>query len=382
MNHISQTHSASSVSSDNLGSRLVALPSFHKKLEDISLYCKRDDLFTPFTSFVDLKKSAKFCINALTGNKARKLYGYLSYLHSFPSSVEHSILSLVSYGGLQSNAMVALSELAWLLGVPFYYYAKSPPRSFATVAKNDNSNTSYEGLSNFARATANQMIHIPQELSGDLASRYRYMGREHPRAEVFLEGAASPRCGVGYDLLARGFFMDIKKLSSYTKGENQVNADEVDIVLTAGTGLSGYMLKRALFLEASKQGEKKIPRVFIAPTISKENKKPYTSYVKGYLREQLKVLKINFEAQHCPAEIYPVSRYVFARPHLDLYEMFMALQKHTTITFDLLYDTVGWLALIENATLFKNRTVIYLHQGGVGGNVSLLRRYRYLNLLG
>ncbi|HDX6261372.1 TPA: 1-aminocyclopropane-1-carboxylate deaminase, partial [Campylobacter fetus subsp. venerealis] len=36
---------------------------------------------------------------------------------------------------------------------------------------------------------------------------------------------------------------------------------------------------------------------------------------------------------------------------------------------------VGWLSLLYNLTEFKNK-ILYIHQGGIIGNESLLERYK------
>jgi 1-aminocyclopropane-1-carboxylate deaminase/D-cysteine desulfhydrase-like pyridoxal-dependent ACC family enzyme len=47
----------------------------------------------------------------------------------------------------------------------------------------------------------------------------------------------------------------------------------------------------------------------------------------------------------------------------------------------MLYDPIGWITLIENPKILKKPT-LYIHQGGLIGNESMLERYRrkYPNL--
>jgi 1-aminocyclopropane-1-carboxylate deaminase len=44
------------------------------------------------------------------------------------------------------------------------------------------------------------------------------------------------------------------------------------------------------------------------------------------------------------------------------------------VEFDLLYDPHGWLTLLENPEIFK-MPILYIHQGGLIGNESMLARY-------
>ena len=51
------------------------------------------------------------------------------------------------------------------------------------------------------------------------------------------------------------------------------------------------------------------------------------------------------------------------------------------VVFDLVYDPVGWNALLEHHALLDG-TPIYLHQGGILGNASMIQRYaRKANML-
>ena len=60
----------------------------------------------------------------------------------------------------------------------------------------------------------------------------------------------------------------------------------------------------------------------------------------------------------------------------SLYEIWQKARIQTSIEFDLIYDPVGLLTLLENRNIFKNE-VLYIHQGGVLGNISQLQRYKY-----
>jgi 1-aminocyclopropane-1-carboxylate deaminase/D-cysteine desulfhydrase-like pyridoxal-dependent ACC family enzyme len=49
------------------------------------------------------------------------------------------------------------------------------------------------------------------------------------------------------------------------------------------------------------------------------------------------------------------------------------LKKQTNIEFDLLYDPIGWRAVLEH----NLSNILYIHQGGLIGNESTLQRYKY-----
>jgi 1-aminocyclopropane-1-carboxylate deaminase/D-cysteine desulfhydrase-like pyridoxal-dependent ACC family enzyme len=57
------------------------------------------------------------------------------------------------------------------------------------------------------------------------------------------------------------------------------------------------------------------------------------------------------------------------------YAIWQELQKDMGITFDLMYDPVGWQVLLEQINKLEG-TPIYLHQGGLLGNISMEERYK------
>jgi 1-aminocyclopropane-1-carboxylate deaminase len=62
--------------------------------------------------------------------------------------------------------------------------------------------------------------------------------------------------------------------------------------------------------------------------------------------------------------------------YLSIWEV---LKAQTEISFDLLYDPLGWLSLLlalENGELKRESPIMYIHQGGVLGNETMLKRYK------
>jgi len=51
------------------------------------------------------------------------------------------------------------------------------------------------------------------------------------------------------------------------------------------------------------------------------------------------------------------------------------LQKDTKIEFDLLYDPMGWIVM-DNRRERLGQGTLYIHQGGLLGNVTMLQRYK------
>ena len=72
------------------------------ELEGRVFYVKRDDLIDPF----------------LAGNKYRKLYSLLN-------TPKEKYTTITSYGGTQSNAMLAIAAMCKSKGWKFIYYTKT-----------------------------------------------------------------------------------------------------------------------------------------------------------------------------------------------------------------------------------------------------------------
>ena len=63
----------------------------------------------------------------------------------------------------------------------------------------------------------------------------------------------------------------------------------------------------------------------------------------------------------------------------------MWLLQQTNIEFDLLYDPLGWICMQEYLKTYNHTdlpTIIYIHQGGILGNETMIQRYKrkYTNL--
>jgi 1-aminocyclopropane-1-carboxylate deaminase/D-cysteine desulfhydrase-like pyridoxal-dependent ACC family enzyme len=84
-----------------------------------NIYIKRDDLLAlPGVDDIELQPF-------MNGNKARKLK-MLFNMNPFPESI-------ASYGGIQSNSMVALAALCKLKSSTFHYFATDIPRFLQTT---------------------------------------------------------------------------------------------------------------------------------------------------------------------------------------------------------------------------------------------------------
>ncbi|MFT7878843.1 MAG: 1-aminocyclopropane-1-carboxylate deaminase/D-cysteine desulfhydrase [Sulfurimonas sp.] len=268
--------------------------------EGHSFYLKRDDLLHPDFS----------------GNKARKLYYYLT--HDFPT-----IKKVVSYGSAQSNAMYSLSVLAKMRGWKFEYYVDH----IADFLK-DKPHGNYQAALNNG-----MLLHVSRGVPTPTVD-----------TEVLLieEGGRQKEAEYGIKVLAEEIIA----------WQQEQGIEKLNIFLPSGTGTT------ALFLQ------KHLPdnKVFTTPCVGDS----------AYLKKQFSELEE--EVNDHPVILTLDKKHHFGKLYKDNYKIWLKLQQQTGVTFDLLYDPLGWRTLLAYPEVFSGPT-LYIHQGGVLGNESMLPRY-------
>ena len=78
--------------------------------------------------------------------------------------------------------------------------------------------------------------------------------------------------------------------------------------------------------------------------------------------------------KHHPMILGSEKKYHFGKLYKENYRIWLKLHQQTGVVFDLLYDPLGWRVLLQHPELFL-KPVLYIHQGGVLGNESMLARY-------
>ena len=266
---------------------------------------KRDDLLDP----------------CLAGNKYRKLY---SLIHT-PSTHYDTV---ISYGGTQSNAMLAIASLCKKKGWKFLYYTKTLSQTQRLAS-----------CGNFAHSLALGMEHV--EIEDALYRDYIASLRLTMDKRTFLvdQGGAVEEAKEGLAVLAEE--IRAQKISGAIP-EN-VNG----FVTPSGTGTTALFLALAL------------PeyRIYTTPCVGNVE----------YLKEQMRALSA------LPENLIilpPKKKYHFAKPYREFIDIYKRLLK-SGIEFDLLYSPSMWQALLEHV----DENVLYIHSGGVSGNESMLQRY-------
>ena len=268
-------------------------------------FVKRDDLLTP-----------------LNGNKARKLYGLLE---RYDLSQYQRV---ISHGGSQSNAMLALAQLCQLLDVEFHYYTRPPPKWLKQTP-----------IGNLKDALdCGMQWHINDTGQPESAE---------VTADTFLipQGIAMPEAELGIEKLAE----EIKAFCA------EQALQDIAIVQPSGTGTTALYLQQHL---------------------------PYTVYTVPCIgdAETLTQLfkKLLPDAKRYPVIIDSKKPYHFGQPHVELLDIHQAIADASGIEFELMYDAKAWLVMKDWAC---DLPILYIHNGGVSGNSSMLARYRRLGYL-
>ncbi|MEJ2414160.1 MAG: 1-aminocyclopropane-1-carboxylate deaminase [Sulfurimonas sp.] len=257
----------------------------------------------------------------LAGNKYRKLYTLLQ----IPSN---KFTKIISYGGTQSNAMLAIAAMCKQKGWEFIYYTK--PLS-ATQKEQRNGNF-YEALS-----LGMQHHKIADELYKDFIASLRV--NLDQKTFIVDQGGAVTAAEAGLKVLAQ----EIQEQSEILKQHN-ISA----LATPSGTGTTALFLALAL------------PEytVYTTPCVGD------VKYLKTQMLSLMDTLPANLKI------LSPKKKYHFAKPYKEFYEIYQKT-KDAGVEFDLLYAPQMWQTLLEQT----DEAVLYIHSGGVTGNASMLARY-------
>lgn len=280
------------------------------------IHVKRDDLQHPHFS----------------GNKARKL-------HYLLTTDQSHISTLVGYGSAQANSLLSLAALAKAKSWGLEYYVDHIPGY----------------LKQHPRGNYRQALELGAEIisigdqRGDLGMQGFIEQQILPERDDVLfvpEGGRSPLAETGIKRLAD----EIRVWAS----EQQV--DELKIMLPSGTGTTALYLQKHLPFE-----------VLTCACVGDSH----------YLTEQFN--QLSDDSHHHPKILTGDKKYHFGKPYREFYQIWHQLHQHTGIEFELLYDPLGWLLLLDYLNEQQQKAgpaILYIHQGGLLGNASMLPRYR------
>jgi 1-aminocyclopropane-1-carboxylate deaminase/D-cysteine desulfhydrase-like pyridoxal-dependent ACC family enzyme len=257
-----------------------------------------------------------------SGNKARKFHYYLD--KDFPD-----IRKIISYGSAQSNAMYSLSVLAKMRGWEFEYYVEH----IADYLKENPHGNYKAALDNDMQISVGRVPLIPT----------------NENILFIEEGGRQKEAEYGIKLLA-------DEIIAWQK-EN--NIKELNIFLPSGTGTTALYLQKALFTIHYSL----FTRVYTTPCVGDS----------AYLKKQF--LELEEDEKYHPNILSLKKKHHFGKLYKDNYKIWLKLQQQTGVVFDLLYDPLGWRTLLAHPEIMT-KPILYIHQGGVLGNESMLPRYR------
>ena len=257
-----------------------------------------------------------------SGNKARKF-------HYFLKSDLSSFSKIISYGSAQSNAMYSLSVLCKLKNLKFDYYIKHLPNY---LEENPSGN--------YKKALENGMNLIVGEISENFNED-----------ELFIvEGGAIKEAKYGIELLAN-------EIRFWAKEQN-IKEKNLKIFLPSGTGTTSLYLQQFLPFE-----------VLTCSCVGDDE----------YLKKQF----LELEDEKFPKILEKKKKYHFGKLYSEFYLKHLELKEQTNIEFDLLYDSLGWIVfenyvkgLKEKIENIDDYRFLYIHQGGVLGNATMIERYK------
>ena len=260
-----------------------------------------------------------------SGNKARK---FRYWLHRDLSHVR----KVVSYGSSQSNAMYSLSVLAKMRGWEFEYFVDHIPTWLRE-----------HPVGNYRAALEN----------GTLFREKTEMESERWGEEVLWieEGGRQPEAEEGIRLLA-------EEIVSWQESNG---IEVLTVFLPSGTGTTALYLQKNCSLITADSAL--TTEVVTTPCVGNAD----------YLRRQFAMLESNEKLW--PTVLDTQKKYHFGKLYREFYRLWLELYRQTEVEFDLLYDPKGWLTLLEQRDEIKGE-ILYLHQGGLKGNESMLPRYR------
>ncbi|WP_457598486.1 pyridoxal-phosphate dependent enzyme [Hydrogenimonas sp.] len=261
-----------------------------------------------------------------SGNKFRKLYT----LFKLPNERYRSV---VSYGGAQSNAMLSIAYLAAMKGWHFRYYVKEVPKWLKE-----------RPVGNLARALelGMQLHEIPHGAFYDTVERVR---ASLESAELFIpQGGADPVAAEGVAKLA-------EEIVAWAR---RTGVERFSVALPSGTGTT------ALFLAKS------LPETVTVATT------PVVGDEETLLRQWAKLAP---EGGPLPKILHSFGKHPFAKPHPAFLKVYREL-KEGGIEFDLIYAPKMWIELGRAAASLPG-PILYIHSGGVSGNLSQLQNYRF-----
>lgn len=257
-----------------------------------------------------------------SGNKARKFYYFLE--NSFPN-----IKTIVSYGSAQANSLYSLSVLARLKGLKLDFYVNH----ISSFLKQTPQGNYKEALKNGANIIEKSDVDLHEYIKNNLDENTLFIE----------EGGRLKEAEYGIKILA-------DEIQNWAKENSFKN---LKVFLPSGTGTTALFLQKNLSFE-----------VLTSPCVGDIE----------YLKKQF--FHLEMDEKYHPSIIKLKKKYHFGKLYKEFYEIYNKVKDETKIEFDLLYDPIGFLSMISSKYFQDDITILYIHQGGLLGNSTMLERYK------
>lgn len=301
--------------------------------------------------------------------KMRKMYYFVRQSDTFFADAH-----LFSFGGSQSNAMLALAQLANARRVPFTYFSRELPLKNDTV----------KGNLALARALGMQHVGLHPDAYHDLVRTRDFEAFLDSKLRPSLgtrrlyvpQGAAFPEAQDGVRLLAQ-------EINEYVR--TQCPGKQFSVVLPCGTGTTALYLAQHLLPSVN---------LYAVPCVGDA----------AYLQQQFEQLidedpSLQPHTALLPRVLTPKRKNRFGRLWWPLYDMYHEVLQETKVDFDLVYGAFAWHTLFSDASVLDKvldrnntsvsfpgnpskqdeRELMYIHTGGTSGNTTMLARYARKN---
>eukprot|EP01126_Amoeba_proteus_P067289 TRINITY_DN9901_c0_g1_i1.p1 TRINITY_DN9901_c0_g1~~TRINITY_DN9901_c0_g1_i1.p1 ORF type:complete len:257 (-),score=30.99 TRINITY_DN9901_c0_g1_i1:104-874(-) len=254
--------------------------------------------------------------------------------------------------------MVAVAQMAREFGLKFTYLTKP-------LSKYLRNNPSGNYL--FSIELGMETVFTSQNLDEILLEYHN-----DPTALVIPRGGYFKEAEFGISILA-------EELNSFICSGQLGNTEDVAIVVPSGTGITAFYLSKWFHQKEKEALNWSLDRV--------PRKVSVYSVPVSMCRHQMETEFERMNNQHTgnrdesrglPVVLDTRKNYRFGEPHPLFLKIYRFMKEKKQVEFDLIYAPKTWRAIFENRKLIKERNLIYIHTGGISGNVSQLRRYENL----
>lgn len=270
-----------------------------------------------------------------SGNKARKFAYFLK--HDFPN-----VSRLIGYGSPVANSLYSMSALAKLNGWQLDFYTDH----IAAQVLNSEKGNYVEAIANGANVIDLSLVDDRQNRScGEYIEQVVLPADK--QALFVPEGGRCLYAREGVHQLAKEIsdWFSVSKLTALT------------VFLPSGTGTTAVFLNEYFVLYA--------PDILVKTCACVGDE--------VYLSQQFSEL-ITDVSFH-PEIVKTDKKYHFGKLYREFYQIWQKVSEQG-IEFELLYDPKGWMCVEKLLADAADTNILYIHQGGLLGNATMLPRYQ------